>query len=145
MASTVCPDDTARAIPLLAAEERALLVARRRALPIGSLLGADRFRVLRRIGEGGMGVVYEAFDAQRAERVALKTLSQSDPRGIYQFKREFRSLSELHHPGLVRLHHLFAENDTWFFTMDLIDGERFDHWVRPGGALDAGRLRDALG
>jgi tetratricopeptide (TPR) repeat protein len=125
--------------------ERPSLVAPRRVLPVGSLLGGDRFRLLRRIGEGGMGVVYEAFDAQRDERVALKTLSQSDPRGIYQFKHEFRSLSELHHPGLVRLHHLFAEHDTWFFTMDLIDGERFDRSVRPGGALDEQRLRDALG
>src|SRR5690606_14746783 len=115
----------------------------RRALPIGAFLCADRFQVLRRIGEGGMGMVYEAFDAQRDEKVALKTLSQSDPRGIYQFKNEFRSLSQLHHPGLVRLHQLFVENDTWFFTMDLIDGQRFDRWARPGGRLDERRLRDA--
>jgi eukaryotic-like serine/threonine-protein kinase len=42
------------------------------------------------------------------------------------------------------LHHLFAEHDTWFFTMDLIDGERFDRSVRPGGVLDEQRLRDGL-
>jgi hypothetical protein len=56
-ASTASPDDTERAIPAIAADERASLIARRRALPIGSLLGGDRFRLLRRIGEGGMGVV----------------------------------------------------------------------------------------
>ena len=116
----------------------------RRVLRIGSLLAKGRFRVLRRIGEGGMGVVYEAFDLERQTRVALKTLSQSDPRGIYQFKNEFRALSRIHHPGLVRLHHLYVEDETWFFTMDLIDGERFDRWVRPGGTLDEARLRSAL-
>jgi tetratricopeptide (TPR) repeat protein len=115
-----------------------------RTLPIGSQLCGERFKVLRRIGEGGMGVVYEAFDAQRKSCVALKTLSQSDGRGIYQFKNEFRALSRLHHPGLVRLHHLFVENDTWFFTMDLIDGQRFDRWARPGGVLDETRLRSGL-
>ena len=116
----------------------------RRVLRIGSLLAGGRLRVLRRLGQGGMGVVCEAYDHERQARVALKTLSVVDPRGIYQFKNEFRALSRIHHPGLVRLHHLYAENEAWFFTMDLIDGERFDRWVRPQGRLDEARLRGAL-
>lgn len=116
----------------------------RRVLRVGSVLAGGRLRVLRRLGQGGMGVVYEAYDHERQARVALKTLSVADPRGIYQFKNEFRALCRIHHPGLVRLHHLYAENDAWFFTMDLIEGERFDRWVRPGGKLDEPRLRAAL-
>jgi tetratricopeptide (TPR) repeat protein len=144
--AAVARDDTQRQAP---GDARALGAAAsgvspRLSLPSGVRLHGERFEVLRRIGEGGMGVVYEAFDEQRQARVALKALSQSDARGIYQFKNEFRSLSQLHHPGIVRLHHLFVDHDTWFFTMDLIDGERFDRWVRPAGVLDEQRLRRGL-
>jgi hypothetical protein len=119
-------------------------VSPKQILSSGTQLHGGRFKVLRRIGEGGMGVVYEAFDEQRRARVALKTLSVSDGRGIYQFKNEFRALSRLYHPGLVHLHHLFVDDDTWFFTMDLIDGQRFDRWARPAGVLDEQRLRRGL-
>lgn len=76
-----------------------------------------------------MGIVYEAFDAERRERVALKTLHRLDPAGIYQLKSEFRVLADVTHPNLVRLRELFADDLTWFFTMDLIDGVQFDTWV----------------
>ncbi len=113
-------------------------------LSIGATLSGGRLSVLRRVGEGGMGVVYEAFDTQRKARVALKTLSRLDARGIYQMKNEFRALADVTHPNLVRLHELFADGERWFFTMDLIDGERFDRWVRPDGLLHEARLRAAL-
>jgi hypothetical protein len=57
---------------------------------------------------------------------------------------EFRALSEVTHPNLVQLHELFADDDLWLFTMELIPGERFDEWTRPAGMLDAPRLRAAL-
>lgn len=113
-------------------------------LPVGSTLCSGRFEVLRRIGQGGTSVVYEVFDAERDERVALKALSQSDASGVRQFQSEFRVLSSIHHPGLVRLHELFVEGDVWFFTMERVDGQRFDRWARPGGELDARRLRRGL-
>jgi eukaryotic-like serine/threonine-protein kinase len=118
----------------------------RRLLPVGTTLARGRLSVLRRIGEGGMGVVYEAFDTERKTRVALKTLNRRDGGDVYQLKNEFRALADVTHPNLVGLHELFAEGDTWFFTMDLVPGERFDAWVRPGqpGALDERRLREAL-
>jgi predicted Ser/Thr protein kinase len=114
------------------------------ALYAGRMLLGGRLRVVRRIGEGGMGIVYGAYDAQRAGSVALKTLSRLDAGNVYRLKNEFRSLADLSHPNVCRLHELFAEDGQWFFTMELIDGERFDRWVRPGGVLDEGRLRDAL-
>lgn len=68
-----------------------------------SFYETDRFSIVRRIGAGGMGVVYEAFDRERNERVALKTLLEFDAIALYRFKQEFRSLSEILHPNLVPL------------------------------------------
>ena len=99
----------------------------------------------RRIGEGGMGVVYEAFDAQRRGSVALKTLSRLDAGSVYRLKNEFRALADVSHPNLCRLHELFSEGGQWFFTMELVEGERFDRWVRPGRRRSTeARLRAAL-
>ena len=69
---------------------------------------------------------------------------------MYLLKNEFRALADVTHANLVRLHELFAEGEDWFFTMELVDGERFDRWVRPRnadfdtGKLDEARLRAAL-
>ncbi|HEX6274141.1 MAG TPA: AAA family ATPase, partial [Polyangiaceae bacterium] len=103
-------------------------LARSPALRAGIRLAEGRFEVLRWLGEGGMGVVYEAFDAERRQRVALKTLTHFDASGIYRLKNEFRALADVSHPNLVRLHELFADAHTWFFTMDLVDGQPFDDW-----------------
>src|SRR5688572_31715283 len=80
-----------------------------RVLPPGSVLGGGRFEVLQRIGHGGMGAVYEVFDAEREERLALKASSQRDASSVRQFQSEFRVLSGIQHPGLVRLYELFSE------------------------------------
>jgi serine/threonine protein kinase len=84
--------------------------------------GNSRFKLLRRLGTGGMGVVYEALDQQRKIRVALKTLRETDADLLYRLKREFRSLRDLVHPNLIGLDELFEEDGHWFFTMELLDG-----------------------
>lgn len=113
-------------------------------LRIGSRVGDGRLHVLETLGRGGMGVVYQAFDAVRRCPVALKTMNRVDAVGIYSLKNEFRALTDVNHPNLVRLFELYREEDTWFFTMELVRGERFDRWVRPQGRLDESRLRDAF-
>jgi serine/threonine protein kinase/tetratricopeptide (TPR) repeat protein len=81
-----------------------------------------RFHVRRPLGEGGFGAVYEVFDTERDAVVALKTMWRLDAASLYRFKQEFRTLSELRHPHLARLHELFADGDQWFFTMERVQG-----------------------
>src|SRR3954447_1717674 len=98
--------------------------------------GTDRFEVLRCLGAGGMGVVYEAYDRERQSRVALKTLRSMSADGLLRFKREFRAFLDLAHPNLISLGELFSEGQDWFFTMELLDGGDFFDWVRPGGEVE---------
>jgi hypothetical protein len=90
---------------------------------------SKRFQIVRRLGEGGMGTVYEAIDGETRERVALKLLRSASPDSIVRFKKEFRSLQDIHHPNLVTLGELVSEGAGWFFTMELVNGEDFIAWV----------------
>jgi serine/threonine protein kinase len=92
--------------------------------------GNSRFRLVRKIGSGGMGVVYEAEDLLRKTRVALKTLYQTDADLLYRLKREFRSLRDVVHRNLIRLDELFEEAGHWFFTMELLDGENLSAYLQ---------------
>jgi serine/threonine protein kinase len=92
--------------------------------------GTERFVVRRRLGAGSFGTVYEAFDRERGESVALKVLRETDPMAIYRFKKEFRALTGLLHTNLVELYELMNEGDRWFFTMELVDGVPFLSHVR---------------
>ena len=94
----------------------------------------DRFRILRQLGAGGMGVVYQAEDLERQAVVALKTLPKLEADALYQFKREFRLLAGIAHPNLVTLYGLFAQNDEWFITMEYVEGVNFLASVQPGAA-----------
>lgn len=93
--------------------------------------GTPRFAVIRRIGRGGMGTVYEALDRERKTRVALKTLSTLNADTLLLFKNEFRALQDIQHPNLVRLGELFEEAGQWFFTMELVGGVDFMTYVNP--------------
>lgn len=92
--------------------------------------GVERFDVLAKLGAGGMGVVYRAFDHERNTHVALKTLLTRDARALYRFKREFRAVADLVHPNLVTLYDFHTIGDECFFSMELIDGCSFISFVR---------------
>src|SRR5437588_238455 len=104
-------------------------------------LGGGRFEVRGTLGAGGAGVVYRAFDRQLAREVALKLLRQASGRDLYRFKREFRALADIVHPNLVMLHELHAVGDSWFFTMELVEGVSFIDWVRSGKVVGPSRSR----
>jgi len=91
----------------------------------------SRFEVLRCIGSGGMGTVYEALDKERNAHVALKTLHAMTGESLLRFKKEFRDFQNLSHPNLVSVGELFSDGEDWFFSMELIDGVSFTHYVRP--------------
>ena len=95
--------------------------------------GTDRYQLVRRLGAGGMGIVYEAFDRERSELVALKTLSRVDPAGIYDLKKEFRSLADVRHTNVVSLYDIVNEAGFWFFTMELVYGTPFSEFVAAAG------------
>ncbi|HEV8066804.1 MAG TPA: AAA family ATPase [Planctomycetaceae bacterium] len=111
--------------------------------------GNDRFELGPLLGAGGMGEVYEAYDRQRQQRVALKVLPRIDSTTLSQFKQEFRSLVGLTHPNLVTLYELFAEETGWFYTMERVDGVDFVSFLRSGNQTlwsesSLARLRAAL-
>ncbi len=110
----------------------------------------ERFELRRRLGEGGMGVVFEAFDRERRETVALKTLQRTKGHLIPHFKREFRALHDVAHRNLVGLGELLEGPDGPFFTMELVPGEDLLAHVRGGGGApgvpcDVDRLRSSVG
>src|SRR5215472_10519600 len=97
---------------------------------------AQRFHLLRCLGEGGMGVVYEAIDRERGTPVALKTLRHMTAEALAKLKREFRAMQDLHHPNLVSLGELVSEGDQCFFTMELVSGIEFLDHVRWRPAIE---------
>ena len=94
-----------RALESLARKARALTaVPTARTLREGEELLGGRFRIEARIGRGGMGSVYRAYDREQKRGVALKILNDISPAHITQLKAEFRALTDVTHPNLAQLH-----------------------------------------
>jgi serine/threonine protein kinase len=105
--------------------------------------GTPRFEIKRRLGAGGFGVVFEAFDRERNARVALKALERHEAGIIYRFKQEFRALADLVHPNLVQLYELHLHDERWFFTMELVAGGDVVAFVRQGSAIAYAATQEA--
>jgi serine/threonine protein kinase len=99
---------------------------------LGGAVVAARFEVVRHLGTGGMGSVYEALDRERNLRVALKTLARFEPAFLLHLKNEFRSLQDIRHANLATLGELIEDSGSWFMTMELVEGAPLLEYVRPG-------------
>ncbi|MDA1314490.1 MAG: protein kinase, partial [Acidobacteria bacterium] len=103
---------------------------------------AERFLIVRYIGRGGMGEVYEATDLELHEQVALKTLLprySADQRHVSRFRREVHVARKVKHPNVCKIHdvgrHRDGSADITFLTMELLDGETLSDYLKREGKL----------
>jgi hypothetical protein len=90
----------------------------------GTVLGD--FRIVREVGRGGMGVVYEAEQVSLGRRIALKVLPFAltlDTRQLQRFKNEARAAAQLHHQHIVPVYYVGSERGVHFYAMQYIDGQ----------------------
>src|SRR5947209_15714362 len=100
---------------------------------IGTTLG--HYRVLEKIGAGGMGVVYRAHDEQLDRDVALKVLppgTLSDEASRKRFRKEALALSKLNHPNIATVHDFDTQGGLDFLTMEFVVGEPLSHKTQAG-------------
>src|SRR5262249_60577860 len=98
---------------------------------IGALL-AGRYRILERLGEGGMGVVYRARDTTLEADIALKVIHPGiadDPEKLAFFRNEVRVARMVTHPNVCRLHDLEEGDDGCFITMGHVAGAPLSAWL----------------
>jgi len=112
------------------------------AVPAGTLIA--HYRVVSRLGQGGMGIVYLADDTRLDRRVALKVLPPdvaADPERMHRFVQEAKLASALTHPNVAYIHEIGQDGDLWFLAMEYVEGEPLSVRIQEGPLQVAEILR----
>lgn len=126
-------------------------------LPAGTLLQNGRYKIIRYISSGGFGCTYEAVHVKLGKKIAIKeffvkdfcnrdettaqvSVGTSSKKGLVnrlsgKFCEEAQALSELNHPGIVRVTDVFDENGTSYYVMDYVDGKSLSEIIKTRGPL----------
>ncbi|MBI4242562.1 MAG: tetratricopeptide repeat protein [Planctomycetes bacterium] len=89
----------------------------------------EKYRIIEKIGEGGMGIVYKALDTQLNRNAALKFLDKISGERLKRFLNEAEIISKLTHPNIVPVYDIGSLDEQYYISMQYVDGKTLDHFI----------------